>query len=143
MQFLRWLALIPILLGKEGLEVGQGLWKGKVDGGVAGNEGEGTFVEVEAQIVAAGGRAEHYEAYVGSHWHKAEVEPSGGYFIKIGRDEVCRSYFQNGEEGHEGLGMAEAELYRGACAVIDVAVGGCYYVGQQRRCGQCGSVAKY
>ena len=143
MQFLRWLALIPILLGKEGLEVGQGLGEGKVDGGVAGNEGEWAFVEVEAQIVAAGGRSEHYEAYVGSHWHKAEVEPSGGYFIKIGRDEVCRSYFQKGEEGHEGLGMAETELYRGACAVIDVAVGGCYYVGQQRRCGQCGSVAKY
>ena len=117
--------------------MGQGLGEGKVDGGVAGNEGEGTFVEVEAQIVAAGGRAEHYEAYVGSHWHKAEVEPSGGYFIKIGRD------LQKGEEGHEGLGMAEAELHRGACAVIDVAVGGCYYVGQQRRCGQCGSIAKY
>lgn len=123
--------------------MGQGLGEGEVDGGVAGNEGEGAFVEVEAQIVAPGGCAEHYEAHVGSHWHKVEVEPSGCYFIKIGRDEVCRSYFQKGEEGHEGFGMAEAKLHRGACAVIDVAVGGGYYVGQQRRCGQCRSVAKY
>ena len=63
--------------------MGQGFCEGEIYGGVAGNEGEWAFVEVEAQIVAAGGRAEHYEAHIGSHWDKAEVEPTGGYFIKI------------------------------------------------------------
>lgn len=123
--------------------MGQGFCEGEIYGGVAGNEGEWAFVEVEAQIVAAGGRAEHYEAHIGSHWDKAEVEPTGGYFIKIVGYQVCRSYFQKGEERHEGLGMTEAELHRGACAVIDITVGGGYYVGQQRRCCQCRSVAKY
>lgn len=91
------------------MEVGEGGGPGGVEGGGAGDEGCGGFVEVGAQVVVSGVGAEENKLEVGCHGYDVEVEPVEAYGVEVVCEVVASGKAHERQQGHECLGMAEAE----------------------------------
>lgn len=98
-----------LLTGEAVFESGLCLIPRDVDAAVVGKQWHGTFVEVEAHVVAARSGAEHDDLQIGGHGYNVEVVPVLRNALHVVGHVVASRKTHKRQQRHHGFGVSKPQ----------------------------------